>query len=68
VTTRQEEFLACGFSFPTVDEACAHAREQCVNGGRDSVAIFDNRRMVYVALVSDDANGITIHRLATWPR
>jgi hypothetical protein len=57
-------------SFPDIQDAVIFAREQAKNApnlAAATVAIWDERNVV-VAVVTDDANGLTVHRLATWPR
>lgn len=53
----------------SINDALATARERAVDhtgwSGR-VVTVWDDRDVV-IALVTDDANGLTIHRLASWP-
>lgn len=55
--------------YASVQSAVIFAREKAIDhtgwAGR-VVTVWDGRGVV-IALVTDDANGLTVHRLATWP-
>lgn len=53
--------------FENLQDAIIAAREYAINAPTGSVvAVWDSAPLL-IAVVSDDANGITVHRLATWP-
>jgi hypothetical protein len=62
-------FRVRGTYFDRLQDAVIHAREYARNlkNNYATVPIIDNANYVVVAVVTDDANSLTVHRLATWP-
>ena len=51
----------------SLQNAIILAREKAIDGDMyDAVTVWNEQNLT-VALVTDDANGVTVHRLATWP-
>ncbi len=62
----REYFQCLGSSFLNVKEAVEHAKQSLMMEDETHVVIW-NTVGVVIALLTDDANGITLHKLKTFP-